>query len=100
MALVAGAAAAATPTAAPSARVTNGKVALRFLRPPGGLPESEFIARCINCGQCGEVCPNRTIKYFGLENGWDSIDTPYIIPREKACVLCMKCGDVCPTGAI
>ena len=28
------------------------------------------------------------------------MDTPYIIPREKACILCMKCGDVCPSGAI
>ncbi len=28
------------------------------------------------------------------------MDTPYIIPRDKACILCMKCGEVCPTGAI
>ena len=74
--------------------------ALRYLRPPGALPEEEFLSRCIHCGQCGEACPNRTIKYFALENGWDSLDTPYIIPREKGCILCMKCGEVCPTGAI
>ncbi len=73
---------------------------LRFLRPPGALAEDDFLARCIHCGQCGEICPNRTILYFGLQNGWSSIDTPYIIPREKGCILCMKCGDVCPTGAI
>ncbi|MFQ5439181.1 MAG: 4Fe-4S dicluster domain-containing protein [Paracoccaceae bacterium] len=73
---------------------------LRFLRPPGALDEEDFLARCINCGQCGEICPNRTIKYFGFENGLNSADTPYITPREKACILCMKCGDVCPTGAI
>lgn len=73
---------------------------LRFLRPPGSLPEEEFISRCIRCGKCGETCPNRTIKYFDLENGLSSSDTPYIIPREQACILCMRCGDVCPTGAI
>ncbi|MAF94876.1 MAG: ferredoxin [Rhodospirillaceae bacterium] len=73
---------------------------LRYLRPPGALAEDDFVARCIHCGQCGEACPNRTIKYFGLQNGFKSIDTPFIIPREKACILCMKCGDVCPTGAI
>jgi len=72
----------------------------RFLRPPGALDEEEFVARCIHCGQCGEACPNRCIKYFGFENGLQSTDTPYITPREKACILCMKCGDVCPTGAI
>ncbi len=96
-ALAVGAAAAAAPGAARSAR---SRPSLRYLRPPGALAEEEFLSRCINCGQCGEVCPNRCIKYFGLENGWDSIDTPYIIPREKGCILCMKCGDVCPTGAI
>lgn len=76
------------------------KPSLRYLRPPGALAEDEFESRCIRCGQCGEVCPNRCIKYFGTENGLASIDTPYIIPREQACILCMKCGDICPTGAI
>ncbi len=58
------------------------------------------MAHCIHCGQCGEVCPNRCILYFGMENGLRSLDTPYIIPREQACILCMKCGEVCPTDAI
>jgi len=73
---------------------------LRFLRPPGALDEPDFVARCIHCGQCSEICPNRCLNYFGLENGFASMDTPYLIPREKACILCMKCGEVCPTGAI
>ncbi len=73
---------------------------IRFLRPPGAVSENDFAASCIRCGMCGEICPNRCIKYFGLENGLESLDTPYIIPREKACILCMKCGDVCPSGAL
>ena len=96
-ALAASAAAAVVPGPGRAALARPG---LRYLRPPGALAEDDFLKRCINCGQCGEICPNRTIKYFGLENGFGSIDTPYIIPREKACILCMKCGDVCPTGAI
>ena len=72
----------------------------RYLRPPGALPENEFLSACIRCGQCGEVCPNRCIDYFGFENGLAAADTPYIIPRDKGCILCMKCGDVCPSGAI
>jgi len=95
--LAAGAAAAVVPG---PGRAALRKPSLRYLRPPGALAEDDFLGRCINCGQCGEICPNRTIKYFGLENGYSSIDTPYITPREKACILCMKCGDVCPTGAI
>lgn len=83
----------------PGAGVAAGKPP-RYLRPPGALPESEFESRCIRCGQCGEVCPNRCIDFFGMENGLSSFDTPYITPRDQACILCMKCGDACPTGAI
>ena len=72
----------------------------RYLRPPGALPDDEFESRCIRCGQCGEVCPNRCIEYFDMENGINSMNTPFITPRAKACILCMKCGEVCPTGAI
>lgn len=73
---------------------------LRFLRPPGALDEGAFLARCIRCGQCGEACPNRCIRFFSAQNGLASINTPYILPREQACILCMKCGQACPTGAL
>lgn len=83
-----------------SAHARTTQTGLRYLRPPGSVEESEFLSRCIRCGQCSEICPNRCIKYFSTENGLAALDTPYIIPREKACILCMKCGEVCPSGAI
>ncbi len=83
-----------------SVKAARYQPSLRFLRPPGALSEDDFLARCIRCGKCNEICPNACIRSFGLENGIPSMDTPYIIPREKACILCMKCGDVCPTGAL
>ena len=82
------------------AKVTRHKPGMRYLRPPGALEEYDFVGRCIRCGQCGAVCPNRCIQFFSMENGLSSYATPYITPREQACILCMKCGDVCPTGAI
>jgi len=83
-----------------SARSTEYKSRTRYLRPPGALVEDQFTGRCIRCGQCGEACPNRCIKFFSMENGLSSYGTPYITPREQGCILCMKCGDACPTGAI
>lgn len=82
------------------AAARSAKSGIRYLRPPGARPEEEFLAHCIHCGQCGEVCPNRCILYFGHENGLRALDTPYIVPREQACILCMKCGEICPTDAI
>ena len=72
----------------------------RYLRPPGAVDEQSFRARCIKCGQCGEIFPNRCIKFFSVDGAIADMGTPYITPREKACILCMKCGDACPTGAL
>ncbi len=84
----------------PRLRAATSVPTLRFLRPPGAVSEEQFVERCIRCGKCGEACPNRCIEFFGFENGLNSRDTPYIIPREQACILCMKCGEACPSGAI
>ncbi len=71
-----------------------------YLRPPGALAEEEFLARCIRCHRCGEVCPNSAVRHLPRSAGLAAYDTPYIVPREQACILCMKCTQACPTGAL
>jgi len=73
----------------------------RLIRPPGALDETDFLARCIRCGECMRVCPNDAlhpaITEAGLEGLWSPVVTPKIGYCEPSCVLCSK---VCPTGAI
>jgi polyferredoxin len=73
----------------------------RLIRPPGSLSESEFIARCIRCGQCMRVCPNNALHPTLLQAGAEGIWSPVLIPRIGYCEpTCTLCGQVCPTGAI
>ncbi|MFQ5505948.1 MAG: 4Fe-4S dicluster domain-containing protein [Planctomycetota bacterium] len=85
------------------------------LRPPGALPEDEFLSRCIRCFRCGDACPNRAIVALNEVSGADfsraprssERGTPVIFPRRQACMLCMGvdtdelcCTAACPTGAL
>ncbi|MBT4762312.1 MAG: 4Fe-4S dicluster domain-containing protein [Bdellovibrionaceae bacterium] len=72
-----------------------------LLRPPGALKESTFLASCIKCGQCLQVCPPQVIELAGLDQGF-GIGTPYITPSKGACILCsgLPCVLSCPTGAL
>jgi len=72
-----------------------------LIRPPGSLDESEFLSRCIRCGECMKVCPNTalhpTLEQAGLEGLW----TPTLVPKIGYCEpSCVLCSEVCPTGAI
>ncbi len=74
--------------------------ASKHLRPPGALADDDtFVAACIGCGLCGEVCPPMCIE-FHKRDGGAQVSTPYINPEQKACTLCGKCMDVCPTDAL
>lgn len=72
-----------------------------LLRPPGALDEDIFLASCIKCGQCLQVCPPQVIQLAGISQGF-GIGTPYIVPREGGCILCsgLPCVLACPTGAL
>ncbi|MDP6352395.1 MAG: 4Fe-4S dicluster domain-containing protein [Alphaproteobacteria bacterium] len=71
-----------------------------YLRPPGALgDDAAFVAACIGCGLCGEVCPPRCIRFHARDGG-TAVNTPYIDPTDKACILCDKCMAACPTDAL
>ncbi|RXJ69680.1 4Fe-4S ferredoxin [Halarcobacter ebronensis] len=71
------------------------------LRPPGAVPEKEFLALCIKCGQCLQVCPYHSIKLSDLVMG-HGVGTPHIDPRERGCYACsaVPCVLACPSGAL
>jgi len=72
-----------------------------LLRPPGALDEDTFLASCIKCGQCLQVCPPQVIDLAGISQGL-GIGTPFIVPQQGACILCkgLPCVLACPTGAL
>ncbi len=69
------------------------------IRPPHSLAESAFLAACIRCQRCSQVCEPRAIRLYG-EGAGEHEGTPYLVPELTGCTLCMKCGAACPTGAI
>ncbi|MDW7979152.1 MAG: 4Fe-4S binding protein [Verrucomicrobiales bacterium] len=74
-----------------------------LVRPPGALEESEFLDRCIKCGQCMRVCPTNVVQPALLEAGLEGLWTPILNFRigTSGCQLtCVACSNVCPTGAL
>lgn len=71
------------------------------IRPPGALPEPDFLERCLKCGQCMKVCPTNVLQPALTEAGVEGLFTPVLNMRYGYCELnCTLCGQVCPSGAI
>ncbi|HEX3018752.1 MAG TPA: 4Fe-4S binding protein [Chitinispirillaceae bacterium] len=73
----------------------------KLIRPPGTIPEEQFMARCLACGECMKVCPTNTLQPCMFTDGFSRLYTPKVVPRIAGCEeKCNLCGNVCPTGAI
>jgi ferredoxin-type protein NapG len=71
------------------------------LRPPGAVPETDFLGACIRCGMCVRDCP---YKILGLAKPEEPVATgsPYFLARQLPCEMCedIPCVKACPTGAL
>ncbi len=73
----------------------------RLIRPPGSLPEEEFLTLCQRCGLCMKVCPTNVINPTLAEAGMAGFWTPHLVMTQGYCeYTCTLCGGVCPSGAI
>jgi MauM/NapG family ferredoxin protein len=73
----------------------------QLIRPPGAIPETEFLRTCIRCGECMKSCLTNTLQPCLWESGLSGLWTPKMEPRLAACEqTCNVCGKVCPTQAI
>jgi len=73
------------------------------IRPPGALPEEEFLDKCIRCQECVRICHSngRCLQPDGIHNSILDLWLPVAVMRTGYCEFsCNLCGEVCPTEAI
>jgi MauM/NapG family ferredoxin protein len=72
-----------------------------LLRPPGAMPEKDFLSLCVRCGECMAACPANALQPIWFDAGLTGLFSPGLVPRRGACnPECNACGTVCPTHAI
>jgi ferredoxin-type protein NapG len=72
------------------------------VRPPGSVPESEFVEKCRKTGYCVEACPVKALIPLPEYKGGKLAGTPVVVADTQPCILCydLACMAACPTGAI
>jgi len=73
----------------------------QYIRPPGALPEEDFLGACIRCGLCVRDCPY-DILFLGEIGEQVPTGTPYFEARTGPCEMCedIPCVKACPTNAL
>jgi len=73
----------------------------QVIRPPGALPEEDFLGACIRCGLCVRDCPY-DILFLGEIGQEVPTGTPFFIARTGPCEMCVDipCVKACPTNAL
>ena len=62
--------------------------------------EHEYdIDKCVSCGLCARICPNRAIEMLEVEQA-DGTEKSYPQIDMSKCCFCALCEDVCPTDAL
>jgi ferredoxin len=90
-----------TATTRLSARGFPGAAESLPIRPPGSVPEEQFLQLCIRCGECFKACPNNVLQPMSFQHGLVGLWTPEVVADWAGCESsCNACGQVCPTGAI
>lgn len=68
-----------------------------LIRPPGVSNESFFLATCLRCQQCINICPEKALRTASLKDGFLATSTPVLFER---CTICLECVQTCPSGAL
>ena len=75
-------------------------IPLPVLRPPGALPEEQFLSTCSACGHCVSVCPANAIQLD--ETAINGGGFPFVDAEIQPCVICesLACMRECPSTAL
>jgi len=71
------------------------------VRPPGALPEREFLARCTGCMDCVQACPHKAIHTLAAHVA-PGAGTPVMVLASRPCHMCegFPCAAACDEQAL